>query len=102
MWTVWQGGQVGRGNIGVHSRKESRSFAMNVVTPLQKAGEQGWIVCIMSSGLDMTRIGSSELSGDGSLRYPFNGSIDEVMIFDRALSIKEVQAMYQNFLQYKP
>jgi hypothetical protein len=51
--------------------------------------------------LTMTRIGSSELMPDGSRRTPFNGSIDEIMIFDRALTAEEVQAMYQNFEQYK-
>jgi hypothetical protein len=38
---------------------------------------------------------------DGRRRTPFNGSIDEIMIFDRALTADEVQAMYQNFAQYK-
>jgi hypothetical protein len=49
----------------------------------------------------MTRIGSSELMPDASRRTPFNGSIDEIMIFDRALAEDEVRAMYQNFAQYK-
>ena len=49
----------------------------------------------------MTRIGSSELNGDGSKRYTFTGSIDEVMIFDRALTADEVKLMYQNFGEYK-
>ncbi|MAT42487.1 MAG: hypothetical protein CL609_09110 [Anaerolineaceae bacterium] len=52
--------------------------------------------------INMTRIGASELNTDGSRRYPFNGSIDEIMIFDRALTDDEVKAMYQNFEQYKP
>ena len=52
--------------------------------------------------LTMTRIGSTELNGDGSKRYLYNGSIDEVMIFDRALSADEVKTIYQNFDQYKP
>jgi hypothetical protein len=51
--------------------------------------------------LTMTRIGSSELMPDGSRRTPFNGSIDEIMIFDRALTGEEVRTMYQNFAQYK-
>ncbi len=51
--------------------------------------------------LTMTRIGSNELNGDGVRRFPFNGSIDEIMIFDRALTGDEVGAMYQNFEQYK-
>jgi len=37
----------------------------------------------------------------GGRRWPFNGSIDEIMIFDRALTAEEVQVMYQNFAQYK-
>ena len=52
--------------------------------------------------LTMTRIGSSELTGDGQKRFLYNGSIDEVMIFDRALSADEVKTIYQNFDQYKP
>ena len=52
--------------------------------------------------LNMTRIGASELTSEGNRRYPFNGSIDEVMIFDRALSSDEIRAMYQNFTQYRP
>ena len=51
--------------------------------------------------LTMTRIGSTELNGDGSKRYLYNGSIDEVMIFDRAVSADDVKAMYQNFSEYK-
>lgn len=51
--------------------------------------------------LTMTRVGASELTSDGQRRYPFNGSIDEIMVFNRALSGEEVQAMYQNFARYK-
>jgi hypothetical protein len=51
--------------------------------------------------LNMTRIGASELTSEGSRRYPFNGSIDEIMVFDRALSADEVRAMYQNFTTYR-
>jgi hypothetical protein len=51
--------------------------------------------------LTMTRIGSSELMPDGRRRTSFNGSIDEIMIFDRALTAEEALAMYQNFAQYK-
>jgi hypothetical protein len=51
--------------------------------------------------LTMTRVGSSELNPNGSRRSPFNGSIDEIMIFDRALTAEEARAMYQNFAQYK-
>ena len=52
--------------------------------------------------LNMTRIGASELTSEGNRRYPFNGSIDEVMVFDRALSADEVRAIFQNFATYKP
>jgi len=51
--------------------------------------------------LTMTRIGSSELMPDGSRRTPFNGSLDEIMIFDRALTGDEIRTMYQNFGRYK-
>jgi hypothetical protein len=51
--------------------------------------------------LTMTRVGSSELLSDGSRRTPFNGAIDEIMIFNRALTAEEVRAMHQNFGQYK-
>ncbi len=56
--------------------------------------------------LTMMRIASSELAednfGSGFRRYPFNGSIDELMVFDRALTAAEVLAMYQNFALYEP
>jgi hypothetical protein len=51
--------------------------------------------------ITMTRVGSSELDSNGARRFPFNGSIDEVMVFDRALSTEEAAAIYQNFEQYK-
>ena len=51
--------------------------------------------------LTMTRFGSSELMPDGSRRTPFNGSLDEIMIFDRALTGDEITTMYQNFGRYK-
>ncbi len=51
--------------------------------------------------LTMTRVGASELNTDGSRRNPFNGSIDEIMVFDRALSNEEVRGIYQNFIEYK-
>lgn len=54
--------------------------------------------------LTMTRLGSTELitDGDGSgIRHPFNGSLDEIMIFNRALTDEEARAMYQNFARYK-
>jgi hypothetical protein len=52
--------------------------------------------------INMTRVGASELTSEGNRRYPFNGSIDEVMVFDRALSAGEVRAMFQNFTTYQP
>lgn len=56
--------------------------------------------------LTMMRVASSELAVDGTgntfRRYPFNGSIDELMVFDRALTADEVLAMYQNFALYEP
>ncbi len=54
-------------------------------------------------GDSITRIGTSEispLSEDHSAgtryQHPFNGVLDEVMVFDRALSPDEVAVMYQN------
>ncbi len=51
--------------------------------------------------LTMTRVGSSELMPNGARRDPFNGSIDEIMVFGRALTSDEVRVMYQNFARYK-
>jgi len=56
--------------------------------------------------LTMFRVASSELAvddtGNSFRRFPFNGSIDEVMVFDRALTADEVLATYQNFALYEP
>ncbi len=56
--------------------------------------------------LTMMRVASSELAEDqfgiGFRRFPFDGSIDELMVFDRALTDDEVLAMYQNFGLYQP
>ena len=56
--------------------------------------------------LTMMRIASSELTVEGSgnvnRRFRYNGSIDELMVFDRALTADEVLAMYQNFALYEP
>ena len=56
--------------------------------------------------LTMMRVASSELSvdsfGNSFRRYPYDGSIDELMVFDRALTADEVLAMYQNFELYQP
>jgi len=62
--------------------------------------------CLSPTFLTMTRVGSSELcenAVDGVFRrFPFDGSIDELMVFDRALTATEVKAMYQNFALYQP
>jgi len=62
--------------------------------------------CLSPTFLTMTRVGSSELcenAVDGVFRrFPFDGSIDELMLFDRALTASEVLAMYQNFAHYQP
>jgi hypothetical protein len=54
----------------------------------------------------MMRVAASELCetqfGSGFRRFPYNGSIDELMVFDRALTADEVLAMYQNFALYEP
>jgi hypothetical protein len=56
--------------------------------------------------LTMFRVASSELAvdqfGGAFRRFPYNGSIDELMVFDRALTAEEVLAMYQNFALYEP
>lgn len=54
--------------------------------------------------LTMTRVGSSELYAPGGLsgpRFVFDGALDEVMVFDRALSAEEIAAMYQNAEDYQ-
>lgn len=56
-------------------------------------------------GDPLTRIGTSELAhgADGATRHqwPLNGSIDELMLFERPLSASEVALRYQNFADYK-
>ena len=56
--------------------------------------------------LTMMRVASSELAVDGTgnsfRRFSYDGSIDELMVFDRALTADEVLAMYQNFALYEP
>ncbi len=68
-------------------------------------GNSTYTPCPRPGGYTQTRIAASEMCEDsfgaGYRRFPFNGSIDEVMVFDRALTAEEVQAMYQNFAQYK-
>ena len=53
----------------------------------------------------LTRVGTSELGPDvdGPTRHqwPFDGTIDELMLFLRPLTKAEVALMYQNFAQYK-
>ena len=54
----------------------------------------------------LTRVGTSELARDNvdgatAHRFPLDGSLDELMIFDRALSADEVAVMHQNFDAYK-
>ena len=54
----------------------------------------------------LTRIGTSELAADTvdgatAHRFALDGSLDELMIFDRALSADEVAVMHQNFDAYK-
>ncbi len=67
-------------------------------------GTSGYTPCHLR--YTQTRIAASELCedalGSGYRRFPFNGSIDEVMVFDRALTATEVKAMYQNFALYQP
>jgi hypothetical protein len=59
-----------------------------------------------STDITMMRVASSELGetagGVGFRRFPFDGSIDELMVFDRALTASEVLSMYQNFALYTP
>src|SRR5690606_9150604 len=55
--------------------------------------------------LTMTRLGASELyapggTGGSAPRFAYDGSIDEVMIFDRSLTAEEVLALYQNVGNY--
>ena len=67
-------------------------------------GNSTYTPCPRPGGYTQTRIAASELcedsAGIGFRRFPFNGSIDEVMVFDRALTGDEVAAMYQNFERY--
>ncbi|MEM6431458.1 MAG: LamG-like jellyroll fold domain-containing protein, partial [Deinococcota bacterium] len=55
--------------------------------------------------IQLTRVGAAELivpcDGACKTRFPFNGSIDELMVFDYPLSASEVLTMYQNFDIYK-
>jgi hypothetical protein len=69
-------------------------------------GNSSYTPCPRPGGYTQTRIAASELcedaNGSGFRRFPFNGSIDELMVFDRALTADEVLAMYQNFALYEP
>ena len=46
--------------------------------------------------------GAVDGPGNAFCRSPFNGSIDELMVFDRVLTAEEVLALYQNFRLYEP
>ncbi|MEO0605707.1 MAG: LamG domain-containing protein, partial [Myxococcota bacterium] len=47
------------------------------------------------------KLGTSELqAGNTSPRFPFEGRLDEIMIFDRALSSDEVQIHHEFFADY--
>ncbi len=49
-----------------------------------------------------TRFGTAGYrKSDVSHRYPFNGLMDEVMTFDRALTDEEIKKMYETFADYK-
>ena len=60
---------------------------------------------VTGDAIQLTRVGSSELivpcDGRCRGRFPFNGTIDELMVFDYPLSASEVLNMYQNFDAYK-
>jgi len=60
---------------------------------------------VSGDAIQLTRVGSSELivpcNGRCGGRFPFNGSIDELMVFDYPLSASEVLTMYENFEAYK-
>jgi hypothetical protein len=88
------GSAEGGGNMRLYVNGEVWADAVTV-------GRYGALQPRPDTDLTMTRIGSSELMPDGRRRTPFNGAIDEIMIFDRALAEDEVRAMYQNFAQYK-
>ena len=56
----------------------------------------------------LTRIGTSEIlppnqqvDGATAHAFPYDGTIDELMIFDEALSASEVAVLHQNFADYK-
>ena len=59
-----------------------------------------------TSGIQLTRVGSGELispcNGQCTHRYPFNGSIDELMVFESPLTADEVFNMYERFGDYMP
>lgn len=90
----------GGGNMRIYIDGVLRGSTVTVDTYVPAQLESG-------PSLTMTRVGSSELyysPGEGwsGPRFPFDGSIDEVMVFDRALTAEEVLAMYQNFDLYTP
>lgn len=62
---------------------------------LKSATDSSYIEGNIAANLG-TRIGINALGTDN---YPFNGIIDEVAIYNRALTIDEIQQHYQNGLQ---
>ncbi len=93
------GSTGGGGNMRVYINGTLRASTVrnSTYTPCPRTFE---------SAATLTRIAASELcedsAGRGFRRFPFNGSIDELMVFDRALTADEVSAMYQNFALYEP
>ena len=90
------GSTGGGGNLRVY---------INGILRASTVGSSTYTPCRPTS-YTMTRIAASELCDVGggvlSNRFPFDGSIDELMVFDRALTADEVAAMYQNFELYQP
>lgn len=90
------GSTGGGGNLRVY---------INGILRASTVGSSTYTPC-RPTALTFTRIAASELCdvGGGSLRnrFPFDGSLDELMVFDRALTADEVAAMYQNFELYQP
>lgn len=90
-------GDGGGGNLRVY---------INGILRAVTIGNSTYTPCPLPGGYTQTRIAASELcedsAGIGFRRFPYEGSIDEVMVFDSALTGDEVQAMYQNFALYEP
>jgi hypothetical protein len=86
------GGSGGNMQLYVNGELVADTVTLSRYTPTQPRPD---------TDLSMARVGASELTTEGARRFPFNGSLDEIMVFDQALSGEEVQAMYQNFGNYK-